>query len=109
AGSILSDRVAQSGNVLGAGAGLLFLKFGHDDEIEADALGFRYALEQRYDVREAEKVFMTLARLRGEEGARVPEWASTHPDPGNRVQVAQKKAAALPPESLANTRINRNQ
>lgn len=109
AGSILSDRVAQFGNVLGAGAGLLFLKFGRDDEIEADALGFRYALEQGYDPREAEKVFMTLARLKGEAGARVPEWASTHPDPGNRVQVAQKKAAALPPGELTNTRVNRNQ
>ncbi len=109
AGSILSDRVAQFGNVLGAGAGLLFLKFGRDDEVEADALGFRYALEQRYDPREAQKVFMTLSRLSGEEGSRVPEWASTHPDPGNRVQVAQKKAAALTPADLANTKVNRNE
>ena len=108
-GSVLSERVAQAGDFLGAGAGLLFLKFGRGDEIEADDLGFRYALEQRYDVREGEKVFATLARLSGEEGARVPEWASTHPDPGNRVQAAQKKAAALPPASLANTRVNRNE
>jgi predicted Zn-dependent protease len=109
AGSIFSDRVAKLGNVLGAGAGLLFLKFGREDELEADALGFRYSLEQRYDVREAEKVFTTLARLRGEEGARIPEWASTHPDPGNRAQTAQKKAAELPAASLANTRVNRNE
>ena len=109
AGSILSDRVAQLGDFLGAGAGLLFLKFGRDDEIEADALGFRYALEQRYDPREAEKVFRTLARLKGEQGARVPEWASTHPDPGNRVQTAQKNAAAVPAATVANTRVNRNE
>lgn len=109
AGSVLSDRVARYGNVLGAGAGLLFLKFGRDDEIQADDLGFGYALAQRYDVREAEKVFSTLARLSGESGARVPEWASTHPDPGNRVQAAQKKAAALPADALANTRVNRNE
>ena len=109
AGSILSDRVAQLGNVLGTGFGLLFLKFGREDELEADALGFRYSLEQRYDVREAEKVFTTLARLGGEEGARIPEWESTHPDPGNRAQVAHKKAAELPPGSLANTRVNRNE
>jgi predicted Zn-dependent protease len=109
AGSILSARVAQFGNLLGAGAGLLFLKFGREDEIEADALGFRYALEQRYDAREAVKVFTMLSRLGGEEGARVPEWASTHPDPGNRVQTAQKKIAELPPGALANTRVNRNE
>ena len=109
AGSVLSDRVAKLGNVLGAGAGLLFLKFGREDELEADALGFRYSLDQRYDVREAEKVFTTLSRLRGEDGARVPEWAATHPDPGNRAQLAAKKAAELPPGSLANTRVNRNE
>jgi len=108
AGSVLSDRVAKYGNVLGAGAGLLFLKFGRDDEIQADELGFRYSLEQRYDVREAESVFSTLARLRGDEGARVPEWASTHPDPGNRAQVAHDKAAALPASAFANTTVNRN-
>ncbi|MEO6222057.1 MAG: M48 family metalloprotease [Vicinamibacterales bacterium] len=109
AGSVLSERVAKFGDVLGTGAGLLFLKFGRDDEIQADDLGFGYALAQRYDVREAEKVFATLARLGDETGARVPEWASTHPDPGNRAQVAQKKVAALAPGSLANTRVNRNE
>lgn len=108
AGSLLSDRVAKYGDVLGTGAGLLFLKFGRDDEIQADALGFGYALGQRYDVREAEKVFATLARLGGEGGARVPGWASTHPDPGNRAQVAHRKAAALPAEALANTTVNRD-
>lgn len=109
AGSIFSERVASLGNVLGAGMGLLFMKFGREDELEADALGFRYSLEQRYDVREAEKVFTTLSRLRGEEGARVPEWQSTHPDPGNRAETAHKRAAELPAASLANTRVNRNE
>ena len=108
-GSVFSDRVAQLSNGLGAGLGLLFLKFGRQDELEADALGFRYSLEQGYDVREAEKVFTTLSRLRGEEGARVPEWMSTHPDPGNRAQTAQKKASEVPPALLANTRVNRNE
>ena len=109
AGSLLSDRVAKFGNVLGAGAGLLFMKFGRSDELQADELGFKYSLAQGYDVREAEKVFTTLSRLRGEEGARIPEWMSSHPDPGNRAQNAQKRAAALPPGSLANTRVNRNE
>lgn len=108
AGSVVSERFARFGNVLGFGAGLLFLKFGREDELQADDLGFRYALEQGYDGREAEKVYATLARLRGEEGARVPEWASTHPDPGNRVELARQKAAALPAASFSNTRVNRN-
>jgi predicted Zn-dependent protease len=108
-GSVLSDRVAQMGDAIGLGAGLLFLKFGRADEMQADDVGFGYALKQRYDVREAPKVFATLARLRGEEGARLPEWQSTHPDPGNRVQVAQQKVASLPAGSFANTTVNRNE
>ncbi len=107
AGSVLSPQVAKYGDLLGTGASLLFLKFGRDDETQADALGFRYSLAQGYDVREAPKVFKTLSRLAGESGARIPEWQSTHPDPGNRVQVAEKKVAALPPGSLTNAKVNR--
>ncbi len=106
--SVLSQRVAQYGELLNGGAGLLFLKFGRDDETQADALGFKYSLAQGYDVRETPKVFNTLARLSGEGGVRIPEWQSTHPDPGNRVKVAEQKVAALPPNSLTNSKVNRD-
>ncbi len=106
--SVLSQRVAQYGDLLNGGAGLLFLKFGRDDETQADVLGFKYSLAQGYDVRETANVFKTLARLSGEGAARVPEWQSTHPDPGNRVKVAEQKVAALPPNALANTKVNRD-
>ena len=52
AGSILSPRIAQFGDVAQAGLGLLFLKFGRGDELQADELGFKYALSNNYDVRE---------------------------------------------------------
>ncbi|HEX8907544.1 MAG TPA: M48 family metalloprotease, partial [Longimicrobiaceae bacterium] len=42
-GSILSPTVAQLGNALGSGLQLLFLKYGRDDERQADELGFRYS------------------------------------------------------------------
>ncbi len=105
--SIFSSTAAKYGDLLGTGASLLFLKFGRDDELQADELGFRYSLAQGYDVREAPKVFTTLGRLSG-SGERLPEWQSTHPDPGNRVQRAQQRVAALPSTtSLNNTKINR--
>ncbi len=106
--SVLSPTVAKYGDLLGTGASLLFLKFGRDDETQADALGFKYSLARGYDVRQSPKVFNTLARLSGEGGARVPEWQSTHPDPGNRVTTAEAKVAALPPGSLNNTIVNRD-
>lgn len=108
--SILSPAVAKYGDLLGTGAGLLFLKFSRDNEKQADALGFKYSVAQGYDVREAANVFRTLGRLEtAGGGARVPEWQATHPDPGNRVQTAQQRVAALPPGTVSsNTKINRD-
>lgn len=106
--SILSPKIAQFGDTLNAGAGLLFLKFGRDDELQADALGFRYSLNLGYDVRESPKVFETLGRLSGEAGARIPEWQSTHPDPGNRVQRAEQRLAGVSAAELAGTKVNRD-
>ena len=86
-GSILSPDLAQLAGLASQGLGVLFLKYGRDAENQADQLGFRYALQQRYDVREMDNVFITLARTSEASGAgRLPEWLSTHPDPENRVQ-----------------------
>ena len=86
-GSILSSDIAKFGQIAGAGLGLLFLKYGRDAENQADQGGFRYALAQNYDVREMPKVFETLSRLsESGGGGRLPEWLSTHPDPGNRIK-----------------------
>lgn len=106
--SILSPKIAQFGDVLGASAGLLFLKFGRDDELQSDALGFKYALNLGYDVRESPKVFTTLGRLSGDAGARIPEWQSTHPDPGNRVERAEQRIAGLSAAELSGTKVNRD-
>lgn len=104
--SILSPAIAKYGDVLGQSASLLFLKFGRDDEMQADALGFKYSLAIGYDVRESPKVFATLGRLSDASGARIPEWQSTHPDPGNRVQKAQERLTGVTPAQLANTKVN---
>lgn len=95
-GSILSPTVAQLGNVLGGGLQLLFLKYGRDDERQADDLGFRYSFEGGYDVREFADIFESLGRI-GEASKQspVPSWMSTHPDPGERVQTAQRRVEAL--------------
>ena len=107
AGSVLSPQIAKYGELLGAGTSLLFLKFGRDDELQADALGFQYSLANGYDVREAPKVFQTLGRLGGGDGARLPEWQSTHPDPGNRVANAERRLAQLPAGANAASKVNR--
>ncbi|WP_242347002.1 M48 family metalloprotease [Anaeromyxobacter terrae] len=99
-GMIVSPELAQLGQAAVAGLQLLFLKYGRDAERQADQLGFKYMAQQGYDVREMSKVFVTLERSSVQQGAgRVPEWQSTHPDPGNRAEVARERAAkaTIPP------------
>ncbi|MGH9258968.1 MAG: M48 family metalloprotease, partial [Acidimicrobiales bacterium] len=108
AGSIASKEVARYAGTIGQGIGVLFLKYGRDDESEADGLGTRYMRRTNYDVREAPKVFAMLGRVsKAAGGGSVPEWLSTHPDPGNREARLQDLVKRLPPESLGTT-VNRD-
>jgi predicted Zn-dependent protease len=86
-GSILSSDIARFGQIASAGLNVLFLKYSRDAENQADQAGFRYALNNGYDVREMTKVFETLDRIsQTSGGGKLPEWLETHPDPGNRIQ-----------------------
>jgi predicted Zn-dependent protease len=90
-GSILSSDIAKFGQLASAGLSILFLKYSRDAENQADQAGFRYALNQNYDVREMTKVFETLDRIsQGSEGGKLPEWLATHPSPCNRIEHIQK-------------------
>ncbi|MGQ0642774.1 MAG: M48 family metalloprotease, partial [Gemmatimonadaceae bacterium] len=107
-GSIFSGTVRAVGSVLETGLTLAFLKFGRDDEIQADDLGFKYSLNQRYDVREAIDVYEMLQAIgsRSRAGGKLPEWQSTHPDPGNRLAQTRQRIAALPAASLTGLVVN---
>jgi predicted Zn-dependent protease len=109
-GAILSPTVAQLGGIAQQGLGLLFLKYGRDDERQADDLGFRYALTQGYDVRYMDDVFRSLQRL-GEASKQspLPTWMATHPGEAERIQTIDAKLAQLQPAQLANARVNAQQ
>lgn len=86
--------VAQAAN---AGLGLLFLKHGRGDESQADELGLRYMLRGNYDPREMPGVFDMLDRVsQASGGGQVPEWLSTHPNPGNRRERISAEVARMP-------------
>ncbi len=95
AGSIASDKIAQNVGAISQGLGVLFLKYGRDDESQADGLGFRYALTDNYDVRHMVDMFEILQRVGAKSGQRIPEWQSTHPDPGNRIEATQARLAKV--------------
>jgi predicted Zn-dependent protease len=107
-GAILAPEIAQQyGQLAGTGLQLLFLKYGRDDERQADELGFRYALQDNYDVREFADVFADLQRLsQASSESPVPNFLSTHPDPGERVETARRRVAALN-RSLDGTIVDR--
>jgi predicted Zn-dependent protease len=108
AGSILSSTVAQYGGLLGQGLGVLFLKYGRDAELEADRSGFRYALNEQYDVRQMVEMFEVLQGVSSLSGAgKLPEWLSTHPDPGNRIQATMARLDTL--NLPANLKVNREE
>jgi predicted Zn-dependent protease len=93
---------------LGAtGLSVLFLKHGREAELEADRLGVEYGSGAGYDPAGVPRFLATLARVdaMGERG--VPNWLSTHPDPGSRVEKAQPIAAKT--ESAEARRVNRDQ
>jgi predicted Zn-dependent protease len=86
-GSIFVPQVRPFADLAETGAGILFLKFGRDDELQADALGAEYAAQGGWDPDQVPAFLNTLARI-AEVSDRngVPNWLSTHPQPENRVE-----------------------
>ncbi len=62
---------------------LITMKFGRDQELQSDDLGVRLMLEAGYDPEELIGVMKILKEASG--GQSRPEFASTHPDPENRI------------------------
>jgi len=95
-GSILDPRIGQAAGALSQGLGLLFLKFGRDDERQADDIGLRYLVNAGYDPRPMADVFDMLQRVSAAQGSgRVPNWMSTHPAPEDRRAWAAAKIQGL--------------
>lgn len=63
---------------------LVTMRFGRQDELEADQLGVRFSSEAGYDPRSMIALMKILQQ--SAEGNRPPEFFSTHPNPENRIQ-----------------------
>ena len=72
--------------------GLLFLKYGRDDERQADRLGVEYTAKTGWNPAGVAGMLRTLARLDEASGSRrgVPNFLSTHPAPADRVREVQE-------------------
>ncbi|HEY2941469.1 MAG TPA: M48 family metallopeptidase [Vicinamibacteria bacterium] len=75
------------------------LRYGRQDELQADALGVDLMSDAKYDPRALIEVMAILAREGG--GSRTAQFLSSHPDPGNRQEnireaIAKKFPGGVP-------------
>ena len=71
----------------GAGTAVgLALPYSRTNEREADHRGLYYSAMAGYDPRAA---ITFWKKMQNSGGGRVPEFLSTHPDPGNRIEFLQ--------------------
>ena len=110
AGVVINPNLGRFAESASQGLGLLFLKFGRDAERQADQLGVEYSSKLGYDAKEMADFFLTLERKgEGTAGAELPEFLSTHPNPGDRNVTVNKLAAEWKTKlNLTNAIINRN-
>lgn len=94
-----SELTSAVGQLFGQG---YLLKFGRDQELEADTLGLRYMTEAGYDPHAMLGVINVLLEERG--GAGQIEFLSTHPNPETRLELVQGLLA----DEFAFTRDNPN-
>ncbi|WP_337658589.1 M48 family metalloprotease [Sphingorhabdus sp. Alg231-15] len=88
--------------VFGTGSQLLTLKYSRKQEHEADDLGIAYLASAGYAPQALSTMLESLAaqsaidaRAAGRDARGVPTWASTHPNPVQRVSRAAKNASKL--------------
>lgn len=77
--------------VLVNGAGVYSLRFGRDEELEADRLGVRYMARAGYDPKGQLEVMQILKEASG--GSSQPEFLSTHPAPDRRIKQMKQLLA----------------
>lgn len=79
-----ADSARQAAIVAQAVNQMVSLRYGREDELESDRLGFRFMTQARYNPQGIVELMQILASAR--QGGQQPEFLSTHPDPGNRFQ-----------------------
>lgn len=90
-GAVLAGEAGAQLGVLGAMAWMT--KYSRAYEKQADTLGAQIMADAGYDPRDLANVFRTIQSQ--ERGGGVPQWLSSHPDPGNRFEAITKEAEML--------------
>ena len=106
---IAKPELGQFAEQASQGLQLLMLKYDRNAESQSDEVGVEYSSKIGYDAREMAKFFTTLKRQQEKSGQELPEFLSTHPDPGNRQVTVNKLALEYQKvHNITNPQINRN-
>ncbi|MBK7232305.1 MAG: M48 family metalloprotease [Saprospiraceae bacterium] len=108
AGMVLSPKFREFSDLANSGVQMLFLKFSRDNESQSDKLGVEYSSKVGYDAAHMADFFKTLGRLSDAQGARIPSFMSTHPDPGDRYNKVKTMAVEKKKEFPQATKVERN-
>jgi beta-barrel assembly-enhancing protease len=76
---------ARNAAIAAAVANMVSLRFSRDDELQADQLGVRFMAQAGYDPRSMLAVMKILQEVEA-SGHGPPEFFSTHPNPGHRME-----------------------
>ena len=79
-------------------AKLVSLRFSRNDELEADDFAVKFTPKAGYDPRAMIGVMQMLDRQA--QGGGQPEFLSTHPNPGNRIEELQKDIRQAYPQGI---------
>lgn len=74
-------------------------RFSREDELEADRYGVEFVSQAKYDPRALARVMEILERAPGGRSPR-PEFFSTHPEPGSRLQAIDAEIRRLYPNGV---------
>jgi predicted Zn-dependent protease len=95
-GSIFSPYARAGAGLASGGLGLLFLKYGREDELQADRLGAEYEAKNGWDPQGMQDMLRTLARIDEQADRKgTPNYLATHPASADRVQKIDETVAAL--------------
>ncbi|RAU81999.1 M48 family metalloprotease [Pontibacter arcticus] len=93
------NPASQSGAVVAAMVGkLLNMRYGREDELESDRLAVALTAQSGYNPQAMIQVMRILEEASG--GTSGPEFAQTHPNPGNRVAEIERAIQAQYPNGL---------
>jgi len=93
-----NDRGQNAAMIAAFAAQMAELKYGRNDELEADNLGVKFMAEAGYDPRAMLRVMQILEE--SSKGGRQPDFMSTHPNPGNRQTMIKAEIEKLYPQGV---------